>query len=247
MQASTNTRLLPRRQFICGCCAALVGARVVPAFAAAGDDPATAPLARDEPHHHLVFQNDLVRVLRVLIPPGESTLWHEHNFDYIVLTLYGSKVRVEVPKDPKATEGTMESKSLRFVKYAGQHFVHRVANTDTVVNHQIDFEIIPPSPGGFGVSDRSEAAQYKMEIDNDRIRAWRIQLAPGEIANTIMQKAPGLRFVLSGDRILETNAEGQVKEIVGRPGDFAWLPGGASRSLSNAGSSALELVEVELK
>lgn len=49
------------------------------------------------------------------------------------------------------------------------------------------------------------------------------------------------------DRILETNAEGQVKEIVGRPGDFAWLPGGTSRSLSNAGSSALELVEVELK
>lgn len=247
MEASTKTGLLRRRQFICGCCAALVGARVVPAFAAVGDDPAMAPLARNEPHHHLVFQNDLVRVLRVLIPPGESTLWHEHNFDYIVLTLHGSKVRIEVAKDPQATVGTMETKSLRFVKYAGQHFVHRVANTDTVLNHQIDFEIIPPSPGGFGLSDRSAAVQHKMELDNDRIRAWRIQLAPGEIANTIMQKAPGLRFVLSGDRILETNAEGQVMEITVRAGDFAWLPGGTSRSLTNAGSSSLELVEVELK
>ena len=45
----------------------------------------------------------------------------------------------------------------------------------------------------------------------------------------------------------EVRTPGQVKEIVGRPGEFAWLPGGASRSLSNAGSSALELVEVELK
>ena len=247
MEASTKTGLLRRRQFICGCCAALVGARMVPAIAAVGDDPKTAPLARNEPHHHLVFQNDLVRVLRVLIPGGDSTLWHEHNFDYIVLTLNGSKVRVEVAGDPQATAGTMETKSLRFVKYAGQHFVHRVANTDSVLNHQIDFEIIPPMPGGFGVSDRSAAPQHKIEIDNDRIRAWRIQLAPGEIANAIVQKAPGLQFVVSGERILETNAEGQGKEATVRPGDFAWLPSSTSRSLTNAGSSPLELVEVELK
>jgi quercetin dioxygenase-like cupin family protein len=247
MQTSTSTGLFRRRQFLCGCCATLVGARAVPALAALGDDPASAPLARDEPRHHVVFQNDLVRVLRVLIPPGDSTLWHEHNFDIFVLALYGSKIRVEVAKDPNATEGRMESKSLRFVKYAGQHFVHRVANTDTVVNHQVDFEIIPPSPSGFSVSDRSAAPHYKMEIDNDRIRAWRIGLEPGEIASTIVQKAPGLRFVLSGDRVLETNAQGQVNEIGVRPGDFAWLPGGASRSLSNAGAASLELIEVELK
>jgi quercetin dioxygenase-like cupin family protein len=247
MEVTMKTGLLQRRQFICGCCAALVSARVVPAFAAVGDDPATAPLARNEPYHHVVLQNEYVRVLRVLIPPGKSTLWHEHNFDYVVLAVNGTKVQVEVPTSPQATAGTMVTKSLTFTNYAGKHFVHRVANTDTVVNHQLDFEIIPPSPGGFGVSDRSGVPQYKMEIDNDRIRAWRIQLAPGEIADLITQKAPGVRFVLSGDRVVETDADGQVKEIAVKSGDFAWLPSGASRSLTNAAASPLELVEVELK
>jgi mannose-6-phosphate isomerase-like protein (cupin superfamily) len=52
---------------------------------------------------------------------------------------------------------------------------------------------------------------------------------------------------LSGDRVVETDADGQVKEIAVKSGDFAWLPSGASRSLTNAAASPLELVEVELK
>jgi mannose-6-phosphate isomerase-like protein (cupin superfamily) len=50
-----------------------------------------------------------------------------------------------------------------------------------------------------------------------------------------------------GDRLVETHGDGQVNEINVRTGDFAWLPGAASRSLTNVGSSPLELVEIELK
>jgi len=74
-----------------------------------------------------------------------------------------------------------------------------------------------------------------------------VQLAPGQIADPITQKAPAIRFILSGDRLVETHGDGQVNEINVRTGDFAWLPGAASRSLTNVGSSPLELVEIELK
>jgi hypothetical protein len=247
MPGAMKACLLGRRQFLCACCTALAGARISPALAALGDDAGSAVSASDEPHHHVVLKNGLVRMFRVLIPPGRSTLWHEHNFDFVVLAVNGTKLQVEVPIIPQAIAGTMVTKSLTYTDYAGKHFVHRIANTDIVVNHQLCLEIIPSSPGGFEVSDRSGAPQYRVEIDNTRIRAWRIELAPGEIADVITQKAPGVRFVLSGDRITETDSGGSVKEAIIRTGDFAWLAGATTRSVTNAGSSTLELVEVELK
>jgi hypothetical protein len=195
----------------------------------------------------VVFQNDLVRVLRVLIPPKSSTLWHEHNFDYVVTAVNGSNIHVEVAGDPKAVEGTMATNSVGYVNYDGKHFVHRVGNTSDVLNHQLAFEILYPTPGSFSASDRSSVPQYKMETDNNRIRVWRLKLAPGDVAEMISQKAPTVRIALSGERILETDSNGQVKEIPIRSGDFAWLSAAASRSVTNAGLSPLELVEVELK
>jgi quercetin dioxygenase-like cupin family protein len=246
MVLGTKLGLLSRHQFVRGCCAALVGAWIVPAFAI-DDDPAKAPLARDEPRHHLLLQNEFVRIIRVVIPPGESTLWHEHNFDYGVLFVNGTKLKVDETTNPQGDARVSVTKAFTYTTYAGKHFVHRVHNTDTTPNHQLAFEIIPPLPVGFAVSDRSGVPQYKMEVDNNRIQMWRLQLAPGQVADLITQKAPGIRFVLSGDRLVETHGDGQVNEIKVRVGDFAWLPGAASRSVTNVGSSPLELVEIELK
>jgi hypothetical protein len=247
MNYAMRTSRVSRRTMLCGCCAALTGMKVVPSFAALGDDPATAPLARDEAHHHVILQNDLVRIMRVLIPPNDATGWHEHNFDYVVVAVNGTKIHVDVRGNPQAIEGTMETSSVAYTNYAGKHFVHRVANKSDTLNHQLAFEILYPSSGSFTPSDRSSVPQYKMETDNDRIRVWRLKLAPGEIAQSIDQRAPAVRAVLSGDRILETDSNGQVKEISLRGGDFTWLAGSSARSITNGGLTPLELVEVELK
>jgi len=239
--------LLGRRQFLCACCASLTGVRIVPASAAPTDGAKSAVPANNEPHHHVVLQNGLVRVYRVMIPPGASTLWHEHNFDFIVLAVNGTKVQVEAPAFQQAIVATMVTGALTYTDYAGKHFIHRITNTDVAVNHQLCFEIIPGSAGGFDIGDRSKAPQYTLEIDNARIRAWRIRLAPGDIADAITQQAPAVRFVLSGDRIAEGDFGRTVKETAIHAGDYAWLPGGAIRAISNAGSSPLELIEVELK
>jgi mannose-6-phosphate isomerase-like protein (cupin superfamily) len=55
------------------------------------------------------------------------------------------------------------------------------------------------------------------------------------------------RVVLSGERLLETDRNGAVREASIKSGDFAWLPGPAARSVTNAGVVPIELVEVELK
>src|SRR4029077_4567180 len=61
---------------------------------------ATAALAQhqqsveitSEPSHHLVFQNEYVRVFDVTVAPKASTLVHRHNYDYLFVTLGDSDV-----------------------------------------------------------------------------------------------------------------------------------------------------------
>jgi quercetin dioxygenase-like cupin family protein len=46
--------------------------------------PSNQPLpSEQEPHHRWKFQNQYVRVLDVLLAPGESTLFHTHFHDSI--------------------------------------------------------------------------------------------------------------------------------------------------------------------
>jgi len=42
-----------------------------------------AVLARNEPHHHLAYQDSTLRVLRVRVPAHDTTLLHEHDPDYL--------------------------------------------------------------------------------------------------------------------------------------------------------------------
>ena len=116
-------------------------------------------------HSDNLLQNEFVRIIRVVIPPGESTLWHEHNFDYGVLFVNGTKLKVDETTNPQGEPRVSASKAFTYTTYAGKRFVHRVHNTDTTPNHQLAFEIIPPRPIGFAVSNRSAAPQYKMEVD----------------------------------------------------------------------------------
>ncbi len=54
----------------------------------------------NEPHHHLVFENERVRVFNVDIPPHSSTLLHRHANDYGVVIVGPAEVEDKVPGEP---------------------------------------------------------------------------------------------------------------------------------------------------
>jgi hypothetical protein len=53
--------------------------------------PTVVPI-RKEGHHHLVLENDYVRVYSVEVAPHSETLYHQHDLDYIFVTLGDSDV-----------------------------------------------------------------------------------------------------------------------------------------------------------
>ena len=88
---------------------------------------------------------------------------------------------------------------------------------------------------------------YTQLIDNERVRAWRLVLEPGQTAAAITQKAPGLRVIIDGGEIAESVPGAPDRGMALRLGDFYWQEPGATRTVRNIGTTRVELVEFELK
>ncbi|MEH2539423.1 MULTISPECIES: hypothetical protein [unclassified Bradyrhizobium] len=104
--------------------------------------------------------------------------------------------------------------------------------------------IVYPEPGRYIVSTRP--AKYEVALDNNRARAWRLKLSPGESAPTIQQTALGARIVVTGGTVTEKRPGKPDQPLVLNNHDFMVMPV-EERGIENNGNSAVELVEIELK
>lgn len=243
------SRSLRRRLGLLGLLLALDRTLLVPAIAAdATDLPTRMPQAREEPHHHVLLENEFVRVYRVVIAHGDATLWHEHKLDFGVAMVNGSMLRGDFPHETPGSQWMAATANFLYFPFGSRSVIHKFNNIDEAqLNHQLAFEMIQSSPTGFAIDDRSGAFGYKQEIDNNRIRVWRLKLAPGESAGQVVQRAPGIRFVISGARFTETHGEDAESEHKVSAGDWQYLPGAAIRTVTNVDAVPLEMIEVEIK
>jgi hypothetical protein len=90
--------------------------------------PAQAPVAvplPKEPHHHLVLENDYVRVFRVSLPAHDATLLHQHDVPYLYISLGPADVINAVQGRPEARIVMADGQ----LGYSSGHFAH-IARTD---------------------------------------------------------------------------------------------------------------------
>lgn len=112
-----------------------------PASSAKGtaEDPVAV---EQEPHHRVVFENQYVRVLDVVVKPGETTLFHRHSIDNVPIILTGADNRTQFAgKDWTPTPA--KSGSVGFIPGDAKPYVHRISNQGSTVYHVIDVEILP--------------------------------------------------------------------------------------------------------
>jgi quercetin dioxygenase-like cupin family protein len=112
-----------------------------PASSAKGteDDPVAV---EQEPHHRVVFENQYVRVLDVVVKPGETTLFHRHSIDNVPIILTGADNKTQFAgKDWMPTP--VKSGSVGFIAGDAKPYVHRISNHGSTVYHVVDVEILP--------------------------------------------------------------------------------------------------------
>jgi len=208
--------------------------------------PQRAEVPVEEASYHVpAFRNDLVTVLNVYIPSGRESGFHRHSLDSVGVLLSdtdrtGQVLGAEAVVTPRRGRG-----SANFTAYAREPLVHSVAVTGEAPFHNIVVELMYGESGRFTAGTRGEG--YTQILDNERVRVWRLALEPGQSAPAITQRAPGVRVVIDGGELVESVPGRPDRAKAPRSGDFFWQDAGETRAVRNAGSTRIELVELELK
>ena len=194
--------------------------------------------------HLFTFEDENMSLENVTLPAGKSTRYHSHDQDLVFVITAGARITNQVlGKEPVELE--FKQGEVRFAGYTKTPGVHQIINIEKDKTMQLlAVAIVYPEPGRYTVSTRP--AKYEVALDNDRVRAWRIKLNPGESAPAIRQTAPGARFVVAGGMVAEKRPGHPDQPMVLKNHDFMAMPAD-ERGIENIGNSAIELVEIELK
>jgi beta-alanine degradation protein BauB len=96
-----------------------------------------------EPHHHVVLQNQYVRVLNVLFPVGETSLFHTHSNDNIGIPISGDKSQSQPFGGQWSEPEDVKPGAAGFRRARGQSYTHRVRSAGKLPFHVVDVEIFP--------------------------------------------------------------------------------------------------------
>ncbi|MBI2679145.1 MAG: hypothetical protein HYX28_10225 [Candidatus Koribacter versatilis] len=199
-----------------------------------------------EPMHHLFLENDVVRVFKVEVPAGGRTLLHQHDRDYLFITLGDSDVtnarQGEPARELKLKEGDMA--------YTKGGFAHVAINNAKTPFRNVTIEIVKPAPDANAAPSQTLAGagmSVTFMVENARAHAELDELEPGATTPQHSHKLAHLAVALN-DMTLENDVVGKGKATTTRKaGDVAWVEGGYTHTFKNLGKTAARWAVIEIK
>ena len=197
-----------------------------------------------EPRHHPKLENEFVRVLDVTVPAGDATLWHVHRKDNVVVTLGGASLRLEKVGAP-TVEVLWKVGDVNFGKAT---YIHRAINIGSTPFHNLTIELLKSPPLSGILANTKEDIARPPILENERVRVYKLSLAPGEAITTHTHFLPGLGISITPGTIQVTTKGKDKPERVKVPaGDVRWRSGPVTHSIKNVGKRRFEAVDIELK
>lgn len=168
--------------------------------------------AKDEPHHRPKFVNEVVRVLDVEVLPGEATMYHTHSLDYPYVMLSTSLLKNEIPGKPRSDLNIMAG-LIGYYRASQGAYTHRFTNVDSQPFRAIGIELLTRSALGSGAAPLSESLGIKKVLDNDRVRGYRLTLAPGESIGPLTLPGRSVRVAQSAGVIEQSVNGGELTKV----------------------------------
>ena len=197
----------------------------------------------EEPRHHLVFQNTEVRMLNVLIPPGDTSQYHIHTtpsvFIFFTITTTGSQLQGKT-----ASSGRSAAGNILFENLASPNIrVHRVWNADKDTFHVMDIELLFKDTGF--LQQPLSLPDLKLEIDTAWIRAYRLSLSKGS-EFILKDKAQAFILVSLNNAAMQTEQSGKSQRQTIQPATFFDVKRRHSFSIKNMTNDTAEFFLLEL-
>lgn len=198
-----------------------------------------------EPCHRLQFENRYVRVFDVLIPQGDESLFHIHNHDGVGIKLTDARIRdKQLGGRPEDLE--VKSGAVNFARFP-EPLTHKVSNVGGTPFRNMFVEILPSAGTPANAQSLAGRPGQTLVLENDRVRVYRLVLAPGQSTETHTHALRGLGVAISEGKIAFGVPGEKSKAVKFKPGDYLWHEGGITHSLRNVGPAPFEAVDIELK
>lgn len=212
------------------------------ALLTAGATRAQTPVpVEQEPHHHVVWQNESVEVIHVVLPPGESTLFHTHSRDRIAVDLTSTTLSLQKLNEPEEPPEPSIPGDISARANADAPYTHRLRNLGPKTYETIDVEFLqrPAHP--------SEKAATTVVAENPSARVYKWALAAGGATTAHSHENPYLLLAVTSLRLKTIASDGSssIEEL--KAGDFRWITTKGVHTLINAGSTEAQIVEIEMK
>jgi hypothetical protein len=193
-----------------------------------------------EPMHHNVFENDLLRVLDVHVPPGDTSLFHKHEIPSVFVVLTPVKTGSEVTMEDGTSTALVKDASISFESFSRSPRIHRVWNADSIEFHVMDIEILNREPKSSALP--ASGSGLRLLFDEQTVRGYRLSLnAHSKFA---FPAGNPLLVICLNDGLKDVSAN---KTSFRKKGDFLFARAGEAMELINGGAAAYSFAVIEVK
>ena len=204
--------------------------------------PAQTPVpVEQEPHHHVVWKNDFVEVIHVVLPAGESTLFHTHSRDRVAVDLTSTTLSLQKLNEREEQPEPSIPGDVSARANADAPYTHRLRNLGTKTYEVIDVEFFrrPKHP--------SEKPAANVVAENPSARIYKWSLAAGGATTAHSHENPYVLLAVTSMRLKTIAPDGSSSTEELKAGDCRWVDTRGVHTLMNTGSAEGQIVEIEMR
>lgn len=203
-----------------------------------------------EPHHHLAFENEYVRVFKVEVAAHDATLMHRHRHDYLFVSVGAADVSNEVEGKSPAQLKLQDGQT----GFLASNFAHIARNLAAAPFRNVTIELLQDrkartSPLPQWDEERGlhvlHGGTQEILFVKDGARVSEIELQPGGMVPSHHHTGPHVVVAIT-DLDLRSDIEGKgptASQL--KSGEAKWVPGGYTHTLTNVAQRTAKFVTVE--
>ena len=204
----------------------------------------------NEPHHHLAFENEFVRVFKVEVADHDATLMHRHRHDYLYISLGPADVSNEVEGKSPAQLKLQDGQT----GFLAANFAHIARNLAAAPFRNVTIELMqdekartapPPKWDEERGLQVLHGGTQEILFVKDGARVSEIELQPGGMIPSHHHNGPHLVVAIS-DLETRSDIEGKAPMTASlKSGEVKWVAGGYTHTLTNISKQPAKFVTVE--
>jgi quercetin dioxygenase-like cupin family protein len=193
-----------------------------------------------EPYHRQVMENEYLRLLNVMIQPGDTTQFHIHSTPSLFLHLSNTNVATqEQGKEWEYNRNTLGNAWYR--PFSPDPLIHRVANIDSLPMHVIDVEIL----GDYSLTRDESIEPIPIPVTFENEKAWIYTATSTDLKDKkIADRGPIVATVVMGQNVVAVSGN-QIWKL--DMGEHIYFKPGSHFYFSFGKKEDVKLVLFELK